>query len=367
MTHAIAYRVGPTLVLGALFVFAARAACAEEGSPAAPPAPAAAPARAAAAPAPQDEARPAEAKPAETQPPAAPSPEGKPSEAKPAETKPAEAKPLKAPARRTLSPEEIRQLPVFTRLDDATLQEILEKGKALLGDVKDNTFDYDEEAFYWLLHLVSRLKPDLLTPDAEPLPYSALLAMPSLYRGEPVTIRGAYLTVEKHRVPALALQKDVPFIYPCTVKEHPADQNRPLATVIVTEDPTTYLRSGDDVYVKGYFYKIRRYQGTRGEGFAPMIIAQRLVPADQTSATEAPATGDRPTGAFSDPTFMIALGIVAVLLGAFITLRVLIRKAKHDGTDKRSTKVHRFRLRRPDRPAPPAGGGPGGAGGGPKP
>ena len=329
MTHAIAYRVGLTLVLGALFVFGVGAAYAEENSSAAPPAPA--------APAPQDE------------------------------NKPTEAKPLKAPARRTLTPEEIRQLPVFTRLDDATLQEILEKGKALLGDVKDNAFGYDEEAFYWLLHLVSRLKPDLLKPDAEPLPYSALLATPSLYRGEPVTIRGAYLTVEKHRVPALALQKDVPFIYPCTVKEHPADENRPLATVIVTEDPTTYLRSGDDVYVKGYFYKIRRYQGTRGEGFAPMIIAQRLVPADQTSAAEAPPTGDRHTGAFSDPTFMIALGIIAVLMGAFITLRVLIRKPKHDGTDKRSTRVHKFRLRRPDRPTPAAGSGPGGAGGGPKP
>ena len=337
MTHAIAYRVGLTLVLGALFVFGAGGAYAEENSSAAPPAPAASPERAAAAPAPQDEAR------------------------------PAEAKPLKAPGRKTLTPEEIRQLPVFTRLDDATLQEILEKGKALLGDVKDNAFGYDEEAFYWLLHLVSRLKPDLLTPDAEPLPYSALLATPSLYRGEPVTIRGAYLTVEKHRVPALALQKDVPFIYPCTVKEHPADENRPLATVIVTEDPTTYLRSGDDVLVKGYFYKIRRYQGTRGEGFAPMIIAQRLVPADQTSAAEAPAAGDRHTGAFSDPTFMIALGIIAVLMGAFITLRVLIRKPKHDGTDKHKPQVHKFRLRRPDRPAPAAGSGPGGAGGGPKP
>jgi hypothetical protein len=331
MRHAIAYRLGLVLVLGAVLGPAAATAVAEEDLPAAPTAPSAA------------------------QPPA---PQG--------EAKPADAKPPKPPATRFLTEEEVRKLPVFTRLDDASFQKILAKGKTLLADVKDNTFDYDEEAFYWLLHLVSRLQPDLLKPDAEPLPYSALLATPSLYRGEPVTIRGSYLSVEKHHVPALALRKDVPYMYPCTIKEH---EKPLLATVIVLEDPMKYLRVEDDVFVKGYFYKVRRYRSIGGnEDVAPMIIAQRLVPADQVGAAEVPAAGDRPRGGvFSDPSLMIGLGVVAVLIGAFITLRVLIRKPKYDGKDPRKPQVHKFRLRRPDRIEPPAGGGPGGAGGGPKP
>jgi len=312
---------------------------------------------------------------AEENPPAAPAPQGeaKPPEAAPAEAKPPEAKPPKPPkppARRFLTEEEVRQLPVFTRLDDASLQEIIKKGKALLGDVKDNTFGYDEEAFYWLLHLVSRLKPELLKPDAEELPFSALLETPSLYRGELVTLSGVYFSREKHIVPALALQKDVPFMYPCIIKEHPADQMRPIATVIVLEDPMLYLHVGDDVVVKGYFYKVREYEGTKGKGFAPMIIAQRLVPAgeaatDQTSASRSAEPGLG--GTFSDPGLVVMIALIVLLMIGFFALRLRLRKPPQHGTDKRKPQVHKFRLRRPDRIEPPAGGGTGGAGGGPKP
>ena len=299
---------------------------------------------------------------AEENPPAAPAPQS--------EAKPPEAKPPKPPARRFLTEEEVRQLPVFTRLDDASLQEIIKKGKALLGDVKDNTFGYDEEAFYWLLNLVSRLKPELLKPDAEELPFTALLETPSLYRGELVTLSGVYFSREKHIVPALALQKDVPFMYPCIIKEHPADQMRPIATVIVLEDPMLYLHVGDDVVVKGYFYKVREYEGTKGKGFAPMIIAQRLVPAgeaatDQTSASRSAEPGLG--GTFSDPGLVVMIALIVLLMIGFFALRLRLRKPAQHGTDKRKPQVHKFRLRRPDRIEPPAGGGTGGAGGGPKP
>jgi hypothetical protein len=373
MRHAIVY--GLCLALSVALGLAAAAALAEEASPAAPPAAPATPGAGApeaaapvpAAPASQGEAKPAESKPAETQAAAAASLEGQPPEAAPPESKPGEAKPLRPPARKTLTPEEIRQLPVFTRLDDASLREILEKGKALLGDVKDNTFGYDEEAFYWLLHLVSRLNPDLLRPDPEPLPYSALLATPSLYRGQPVTLGGVYRSYEKHHVPALALQKDVPYMYPCVISS--IKQPLLIAMVIVLEDPSTYLRVDDDVVVKGYFYKVLRYQTRGGEERSGLVlVAQRLVPASETEAIEAPATGGRPTGGmFSNPGVLIALGILAVLMGAFFTVRMMVRKRKQNGTGKRFPEVHKFRLRRPDRIEPPAGGGPGDAGGGPKP
>jgi hypothetical protein len=323
MKHAIACRIGLALAMAAALGLAAAAACAEESPPAA----------------------------------AAPAPQG-------------EAKPPKLPAKRFLTEEEVRQLPVFTRLDDASLQEILAKGKALLGDVKDNTFGYDEEAFYWMLHLVSRLNPELLKPDAETLPYSALLAMPSLYRGMPVTISGAYFSCEKHQVPALALQKDVPYMYPCVIKEQPAEQVRPIATVIVLQDPSLYLRVGDDVVVKGYFYKVRQYEGTKGTGFAPIIIAQRLVPAGEAASGQAPASKSAEPGlggTFSDPGLVVMIALVMLLMIGFFALRMRLRKPTQHGTDPRKPQVHKFRLRRPDRIEPPAGGGTGGAGGGPKP
>ena len=338
MKHATTCRIGLALAIAAALGLAAAAACAEESPPAAP---------ATVAPAPQGDA--------------------KTPESPPAEGKPSEATPPKPFAKKFLTDEEVRRLPVFTRLDDDSLQEILKKGKTLLGDVKDNTFGYDEEAFYWLLHLVSRLNPELLKPDAEALPYSALLAMPSMYRGEPVTLSGVYRSYEKHRVPSIALQKDIPCIYPCVISA--TDQPQILATVIVLEDPSANLRVDDDVVVKGYFYKVRQYQSIGGDKrFAPMIIAQRLVPTAEAGAAEEPAAGDRPKGGFfSDPGLMIGAGIVAVLLGVFITLRLFIRKPKQDGTDPRKPKVHKFRLHRQDRSSTPAGGGTGGAGGGPKP
>lgn len=287
-----------------------------------------------------------------------------PPQAKPPQDAPAGAEP---PARRILTPEEVRELPVFSRYDAATWQKLLEKGRTLLEDIKDNTFGYDEEAFYWLTYQVCRMNPDLLAPDAECQPYATLLALPSSFRGEPVTIRGVYMSAAQFRVPILALQKDVPHLFECTVKEPPFDQVRPVATVIVKDNPMLYLRAGDDVLVKGYFYKIRRYQGTRGEGFAPMIIAQRLQPdtGQPRALDETPAAGAGHP--WADPYLVLMVALVLVLMIAFFAVRILLRKPSPHAPGKRPFQVHRFRLRRPDRVEPPAGGGGGGQGGGAKP
>jgi hypothetical protein len=309
------------------------------------------------------EAQPAEPKAAQAAPPAPAAAESKPAEAAPAEAKPAE--PPRAPARRILTPEEIKELPVFSRYDAATWDKMLQKGNALLEDVKDNTFGYDEEAFYWLVYHVNRLKPDLLKPDEECQPYPTLVALPSSFRGQPVTIRGMYMSAYKFRVPVLALQKDIPFLFECTVKEHPADQLRPVATVITSEDPTLYLHVGDDVRIKGYFYKVRAYQGTKGEGFAPMVIAQRLEP------DEGPAPGSRPGGPgggpFADPYLVMMIAVVIILIIAFVAVRMQLRKPKPHAPRERPNQVHRFRLRRPDRIEPPGTGGGGSEGGRQKP
>ena len=146
----------------------------------------------------------------------------------------------------------------------------------LLADVKDSTFGYDEAAFYRLAGEVGKMPDDLLKPDEETLAYKTLLAVPSNFRGQPVTIRGQYMYVAPFEVNIDSLKKDVPKLYECTVRELPMDQVKPICTVVTIENPLGHLKQGDDVITKGFFYKVRAYEGTKGIGYAPMLVARRL-------------------------------------------------------------------------------------------
>jgi hypothetical protein len=158
----------------------------------------------------------------------------------------------------------------------------------------------------------------------------------------------------KFRVPVQALRKDVEYLYECNIREPPMEQNLPLATVIVMEDPSLYLRMGDDVRVKGYFYKVRQYEGTRGVGHAPMVIARRLEPVAGPAAEGAP--------------IQWLLGVMFAVLVALIVSFFVIRQIVRPKPDAAGTyPVHKFRLRRDGGAEPPAGGGTPGPGDLPKP
>lgn len=255
---------------------------------------------------------------------------------------------------KTMRLEDIKDLPILKRYELP-----LEKGDALLADVNDNTFGYDESAFWWVVHQVAGMPVEAFQPDKVTTGYAQLLAMPSAYRGKPVTIRGAYMTCAPFETPVLAIRKDVPTLYECNIRELPLEEERPVATVIVTKDPMAYLRVWDVVKVRGYFYKVRRYKGSKGEGLAPMVVAQRLVPEGPTRQ------GPSSTVDMGSTTILLVLMIAAiVLLGvAYVFLRYKTKAtphAAHQGTG------HRFQLRRPDRDEPAGDGGPGSEGGQPE-
>jgi len=302
--------------------------------------------------------------------PAAPAKE--PSEPPAAETPPAEETEAPAPSgegpageeagTKKLTPEEIRELPILKRFE-IPLDVPLEKADAILGDVKDNTFGYDESAFYWLVSVVSKLPADLMKPDEETIPYSQLLSTPSSFRGKPVTLRGVYMTVAPWRVPVVAIAKDIPRLFTCTIREPPMEQERPVATVVVLEDPMLDFKAFDDVRVKGYFYKVRKYQGSKGEGYAPMLVAQRLEP-DESGAGpfERPAPGSPifSLGPYAPLAAFMGGGLI-VLFIVFLYLKRMGRRA----TDANHRRLpHRIRLRRPDKPGPFEDRRPGGEGGG---
>ncbi len=250
--------------------------------------------------------------------------------------------------------EEIFELPVFKRYDIPW-----EKGEALLGDVKDNTFDYDEAAFYWLVAQVAKLPAEAMAPDEETTDYKTLMALPSSFRGKPVTLEGVYMQVAPIRTPVLALYKEVPRFWEVTLRKPPLDQVLPVATVIVTENPMTTIERFDEVRVKGYFYKVRRYLGTKGEGLAPMLIAQRLELAGGPSPMMAP-TVEAPGG------LLLAVGgaVLILMLVVFFYVRRLGRPKAHAANRRPG---HRIRLRRPGEPFPAEDAGGADASAGPKP
>jgi len=261
-----------------------------------------------------------------------------------------------------LTPEEIRELPILKRFE-VPLDVPLEKADAILGDVKDDTFGYDESAFYWLVSVVSKLPADLMKPDEETVPYSQLLSTPSSFRGKPVTLRGVYMTVAPWRVPVVAIAKDIPRLFTCTIREKPMEQERPVATVVVLEDPMPDFKAFDEVRVKGYFYKVRKYEGSKGAGYAPMLVAQRLEPdVGGASPFEGPAPGSP----------MSSLGLytpLAAFMGGGLILLFIVffylKRMGRSATDANRRRLpHQIRLRRPDQPGPLEDRGPGGEGGG---
>ena len=252
--------------------------------------------------------------------------------------------------------EDLKDLPLLKRYDLP-----LEKGEQLLGDVEDNTFDYDESAFWWMVHLVAGMPDEAFKPGGVTAGFSQLLAMPSSYRGKPVTIRGAYLTCAPFETPVLAIRKDVPTLYECNIRELPLEEERPVATVIVLEDPMEYLHVSDTVKVRGYFYKVRRYQGSKGEGQAPMLVTRRLVPEGPTVSRQRSSTVD-----MGSSNVLLVLMIAAILaLGvAYVFLRYKTKATPHAALQHTS---HRFQLQRPDRDEPAGDGGPGSEDGRPQP
>jgi hypothetical protein len=290
-----------------------------------------------------------------------------PAETPPAERAEAPAPPEEKPAGeeatpKKLTPEEIRELPILKRFE-IPADVPIEKIDTILGDVKDETFGYDEPAFYTLVSVVSKLPADLMKPDEETVPYSQLLSTPSSFRGKPVTLRGVYMTVAPWRVPVVAIAKDIPHLFTCTIRERPMEQERPVATVVVLEDPMPDFKAFDAVRVKGYFYKVRKYEGSKGVGYAPMLVAQRLEP-DVGVA--------RPFGGLVPGGPMFSLGSyyapLAFMSGGLIVLFIVFFYLKRMGrstTDANRRRLpHRIRLRRPDQPGPLEDRGPGGEGGG---
>jgi hypothetical protein len=257
-----------------------------------------------------------------------------------------------SPERRVLTEEEILKLPILNRLNLD-----LERGAALLSDVRDDHPGYDESAFYYLVGLAHRQPDALKLADSDDLvAYDTLMNMPSSYRGHVVTIEGVFKKSLAFEPPPLAIWKDIKTLYRVDLRELPEDGPETYATVIVQDDPTKYLHKDDVVRVKAYFYKVLQYkiEGGKGTGLAPLLVGLRL----DTSAAAA-------TDMRSDKwTLAIGIGIIVLLAAGFFTARQITR-SRQNADPKRQ--VYKFNLHREHRKRFTEVPGPSGPDSGPKP
>ena len=145
-------------------------------------------------------------------------------------------------------------------------------GLALLRDVRDNVFSFDDPAFYWFCRFVRRDSSSAyrIGETEATLPWRFLLERPSDYRGEVVVIAGRLLRRSPFEV---TNRRGVGTLYQCELVEA---GTRAICTVVVTEDPQAIpIRSW--VRTKGYYIKTRAFRTEAGAtGAGPLLVARRL-------------------------------------------------------------------------------------------
>ena len=169
----------------------------------------------------------------------------------------------------------------------------LARGLALLRDVRDNVFSFDDPAFYWFCRFVRRDAPAAAYQISETetsVPWRFLLERPSDYRGGLVVIAGRLLRRSQFEV---TNRREVGTLYQCELVEA---GTRAICTVIVTADPQAIpIRSW--VRTKGYFIKVRAFRTDAGmAGAGPLLVARCLEPAggsapSSSDALQAPGGG----------------------------------------------------------------------------
>lgn len=140
---------------------------------------------------------------------------------------------------------------------------------ALLAAVRDNTFNFDEPAFYWLVDQARR-EPGAVASSA-PLPWRFLLERPSEYRGRRVMIEGFVQSSLGYKI----LRNGVSFGHVCQTELADAG-TRGLCTIVSTNDAQP-APLGARVRAVAWFLKVRQFKTTSGGvSTAPLLVAHRL-------------------------------------------------------------------------------------------
>lgn len=148
------------------------------------------------------------------------------------------------------------------------------EGRALLGAVEDNTFSFDDEAFYWYCRYL-RANPDayddVTCGAGDAVPWRFLMERPSDYRGRAVCIEGRLLREQ----PSYEIAGR-PGVGRLRQLELGRSGSNAVATLILLDAaPTIAKRSR--IRARAVFIKVRAFQSEAGKvGSGPLLIASGL-------------------------------------------------------------------------------------------
>lgn len=155
-------------------------------------------------------------------------------------------------------------------------------GRALLSDMHDGTFSFDEPAFYWFARKVKFADPASvfeIGPDPAVVPWKFLLERPSDYRGQLVVVEGSL--GRKYAWTSQDQGRELGEVYQAELFD---PRSRGFCTVVSIE-PLEDLPIQAWVRCKGYFLKVRQYQAANGSaGYAPLVVARRLAAVQQPAS-----------------------------------------------------------------------------------
>lgn len=156
--------------------------------------------------------------------------------------------------------------------ESADLRRSTQAGVALLADIEDGEFSFDDEGFYWFCGFL-REHPDALArtdcQGEDVVPWQYLMERPSDYRGRAVCIEGRFLREQPpydvDTRPGVGRLRQVDMGV--------AGSNAIATLVLVDPPPKTPKRSL--IRAHGFFIKVRSFRTEGGgEGAGPLFVAR---------------------------------------------------------------------------------------------
>lgn len=207
----------------------------------------------------------------------------------------------------------------------------LDKAQGYLTDVKDGEFGVIEAGSLWLLKQAGELDRSLFDPDPpdQEVSFANLMEAPMLYRGRPVTVSGRVGTVSRYPVEMDKLPS-VKTLWKIEIFKPTRGKLAYVCTLLVSEDPGK-LKPHTDVRMKGYFYKLRKFEfdqvtdmGTEVyEQDCPIVVGRYVQVVDKRAKGATPGAG----GGLMDTkaSVMFLASIVAGIL-FMVLLLLFVRK-----------------------------------------
>lgn len=189
-------------------------------------------------------------------------------------------------------------------------------GPSLLAAVRDDSFNFDEPAFYWLLRRAHREAGERAANE-QPTPWRFLLERPSEYRGRRVVVEGFVLSSLEYEI--LREGRSLGKVIQTELSE---SGTRGLCTIVTTGNRQP-LPIGARIRGAAWFLKARRFTTTTGQtASAPLLVGNQIEVIAPAGALSEQGAVRRAASRSRD---WLVVGIVALAAVWFVMRRTVAR------------------------------------------